>query len=98
MKGAIVFLVVFFVVLGLSLVNSSIPPGRQIYDLLNVPNTDYLIANLVPATALAIGLINGAIYGIIVWLIFTVIWKFTKRTKQNTSQTANTNAGSKKKA
>jgi len=32
MKGAIIFLVVFAVVLALTLVNQTIPPGRALYN------------------------------------------------------------------
>lgn len=96
MKGAIVFIVVFVALLALTLANTTIPPGRQIYNLLNVPDTNYLVANVLPATPFAISLINGAIYGIIAWLIFTVLWSFKKDTKQNISQTVNVNMGDKK--
>jgi hypothetical protein len=74
MKGAIVFLVVFFATLAASLAYPSIPPGRQIYDALGMPTTDYLVLGL-PATTLIIAIFNGVVCGIIAWLVFTVTEK-----------------------
>jgi di/tricarboxylate transporter len=74
MKGAIVFLVVFFATLAASLAYPSIPPGRQIYDALGMPTTDYLVLGL-PATTLIIAILNGVVCGIIAWLVFTVTEK-----------------------
>jgi len=97
MKGAIVFLVVFALVLVITLSNTGIPPGRALYNLLNVPDTNYLVANAVPATPLAISIINGAVYGIIAWLIFTLATMGKKKDKQqNIQQVVNVNVGNKK--
>ncbi len=79
MKGAIIFSVAFVVAFAVTLANNTISPGREIYTMLNLPNSDYLVANTVPATSLAISLINGVIYGFIAWFIFTMIWSFRKR-------------------
>lgn len=73
MKGAIVFLVVFALLIVLTLYGPfAIPPGGALYNLLNVPYTDYLVAGAIPATPLAISLINGAVYGIVAWIIFSL--------------------------
>jgi uncharacterized membrane protein YciS (DUF1049 family) len=72
MKGALVFIVVFLVVFVATLAYASIPPGRAIYNLLNVPDTNYLIIDFLPATTFAISVINGAVYGVIVWLVFSL--------------------------
>jgi hypothetical protein len=40
-EGAIVFLMVFFATLLATLAYPAMPPGRQIYNLLGVPDTDY---------------------------------------------------------
>jgi ABC-type Fe3+ transport system permease subunit len=71
MRGAIVFLVVFFVILLATLSYSDLPPGRQIYGSLNVPTTDYQVLG-VAATTLVVAVFNGAVYGIIGWLIYTL--------------------------
>jgi hypothetical protein len=73
-KGAIVFLIVFFATMAASLAYPNMPPGRQLYRMLNVPTTDYLVLGI-PATTLVIALFNGAVYGIIAWLIFTIAEK-----------------------
>jgi hypothetical protein len=69
-EGAIVFLVVFFVVLLVTLSSPSTPPGKQLYDLLNVAETDYPVLGI-PATNLVCALLNGVVYGVVAWLIFT---------------------------
>ena len=97
MKGALVFLVVFVIVLVATLSYNGIPPGRAIYNLLNVPDTNYLVANAVPATSLAISIINGAVYGVIVWIIFSLATMGKKKeTPQNIQQVVNVNLGDKK--
>jgi len=69
-EGAIVFLMVFFAMLLATLAYSTMPPGRQIYSLLGVPDTDYPVLGI-PTTTLVIAVFNGVVYGIIAWLIFT---------------------------
>jgi hypothetical protein len=49
MKGAIVFLVVFAIVVVLTLGNASIPPGKAIYDTV-LPNTEAASGYLVGGT------------------------------------------------
>jgi di/tricarboxylate transporter len=68
--GAIVFLVAFFATLAATLAYPTIPPGPQLYNLLNVPTTDYPVLGI-PATTLIIAVFNGVVYGIIAWLIYT---------------------------
>src|ERR1035437_7296223 len=75
MKGAIVFIVVFAIVLVVTLAYISIPPGEAIYQA-TLPNTEqytstYSIAGT-NAFALIIAVFNGVIYAFIVWLIFTL--------------------------
>jgi hypothetical protein len=77
MKGAIVFLVVFFATLAASLAYPSMPPGRQIYNALNVPETDYSVLGF-PAATLTIAVFNAAVYGVIAWLVFTIAEKARK--------------------
>ena len=86
MKGAIVFLVVFAIVLLATLAYISIPPGNAIYNAV-LPNTEqytktYSIAGT-NAFALIIAVFNGVIYGFIAWLIFTLAtWGSRKDKKQ----------------
>jgi len=77
MRGALVFLAVFFAVLVATLAYPSMPPGPQLYGLLNVPTTDYPVLGI-PATTLVIAVFNGVVYGIIAWLAFTIAQKTRK--------------------
>ena len=100
MKGALVFLAVFAIVLVLTLGNTSIPPGKALYDAL-LPGTEaasgFLVGGAVDAISLIIGVFNGVIYGFIAWLILTVVNSmFSKKNKQNVQQTVNVYTGDKK--
>ena len=102
MKGAIIFLVVFAIVVVITLGNTAIPPGKAIYDAI-LPNTEaasgYLVGGTVNAVTLIRAIFNGVIYGFIAWLVFTVINSiFGKKNKQqNVQQTVNVNLGDKDK-
>ena len=75
------FLAVFFLVLLATLAYSDLPPGRQIYNALNIASTDYLVLGI-PATTLIVAVFNGIIYGVIAWLIYTVADRAMKPKKQ----------------
>src|SRR5665647_3955325 len=99
MKGAIVFLVVFAIAVVITLGNTSIPPGKAIYDIF-LPNTEavsgYLIGGSVDAVTAIISVFNGVIYGFIAWLVFTLLMMGKKKDKtQHISQTVNVNLGVK---
>ncbi len=99
MKGAIVFLVVFAIVVVVTLGNTTIPPGKIIYDVA-LPNTEaasgYLIGGTVNAVTAIIAVFNGVIYGFIAWLLFTLVTMGRKKDKQqNIQQTVNVNLGEK---
>jgi hypothetical protein len=102
MKGAIVFLVVFAILVVATLGNTSIPPGQAIYNAV-LPGTEaasgYLVGGAVDAVTAIIAVFNGVIYGFIAWLVFTIIMAVTKKDKknQNISQTVNVNIGGDKK-
>ena len=66
MIGAIVFVIVFVLFLLIALAGISLPIGNWILEqyIPDILETDY--------AALAEGIINGVIYGIIIWLIFTI--------------------------
>ena len=103
MKGAIVFLVVFAIAVVLTLGNTSIPPGKAIYEAF-LPNTEaasgYLVGGTVDAVTAIISVFNGVIYGFIAWLIFSLIMMTRKknRKQQNIQQIVNVNGGDKKDA
>jgi len=65
MIGAVVFVIFFVLFLLISLV-TTLPPGAWIVEqyIPGIMQTDY--------EALATGIINGVIYGVIIWLIFTI--------------------------
>lgn len=66
MKGALVFLAAFALFLVISLGYADLPPGRQIYDaVVGQDIGDY--------TNLVIGVFNGAVWGVIVYLIYWVL-------------------------
>jgi len=69
-EGAIVFLVVFFAMLFATLASPYLPPGRQLYGLLGVPETDYPVLGI-PTTTLVCAVFNGVFFGVIAWLVFT---------------------------
>jgi len=101
MKGALVFLAVFAIVLIVTLGNTSIPPGRAIYEAV-LPGTEvaagYMVGGAVNAVTLIISVFNGVIYGFIAWLIFTLVMMMRKKDKpQNITQTVNVNLGDKDK-
>ena len=87
MKGAIVFIVFFIAMTALSLY-ADIPPGKQIYEMLNVPETVYPVGGI-PATVLIISLFNGIIYGIIAWLVYSIVMA-AKRRKKSQNEVAST--------
>ncbi|MGD6806197.1 MAG: hypothetical protein ACQCN4_04495 [Candidatus Bathyarchaeia archaeon] len=87
MKGALVFLAVFAILVVLTLGNVDIPPGKAIYQAV-LPGTEaaagYLVGGQVDAVTAIIAVFNGVIYGFIVWLIFTILMMlFGKKEKKN---------------
>jgi len=70
-KGAVVFLVVFIAFIFITLAIPSLPPGGWIYDALNVPDTDYPVLGI-GATKLRIAIFNGAVFGVIAWLAYSL--------------------------
>jgi predicted secreted protein len=76
--GAIVFLVVFFVMLLVTLAMPSVPIGRQLYGLFGVPESNYPVLGI-PVTTLVSAVLNGVFYGVIAWLVFTFGTWFNRR-------------------
>ena len=78
MRGAIVFLVVFVIFLVATLGYQAIPPGKALYQLLGVPETEYPVLGI-PATLLVQAIFNGVVYGVIAWLIFSLAMKYKRK-------------------
>ena len=99
MKGALVFLAVFAVLLVVTLGNPTIPFGREIYYAIGGLNINYPIAGI-PVSTLVPAVFNGVIYGTIVWIIYSVIASATRKDKdktQNINQNVNLNVPDKEK-
>jgi hypothetical protein len=95
MKGALVFLAVFAILVVITLGNSGIPPGKMIYDVV-LPNTEaasgYMIAgSTINAPTAIVAVFNGVIYGFIAWLIFTLATMGSKKDKQHINQVVSVN-------
>jgi hypothetical protein len=86
MKGAIVFLVVFALLVVVTIAYPTIPPGEMLYNAV-LPGTQaasgYMIAGTIDAVTAIIAVFNGVIYGFIAWLIFTLATMGSKKDKQN---------------
>jgi predicted flap endonuclease-1-like 5' DNA nuclease len=76
LKGALVFVIFFVLLLAIALVNISLPIASWIVQeyVSDVIGTDY--------EYLVEGSINGAVYGFIAWVIFTVANTFYKRSQR----------------
>ncbi len=85
MKGAIIFLAIFAILVILTLGNVTIPPGQAIYNAV-LPGTEpaagYLVGGQVDAITAIIAVFNGVIYGFIGWLIFTILMMVIKKEKK----------------
>ena len=68
--GAIVFLVVFVLFLLLTLGVPDFPVGRQLYGLFGVSESDYPVLGIGVITLVS-GILNGVVYGLIAWLVYT---------------------------
>lgn len=77
MKGALVFLASFIVFVAITLIYPVLPPGVQIYGLLGIAESTYPVLGI-PITTLACAIFNGVIYGIIIWLIYSLIFRDKK--------------------
>ncbi|MGB9135543.1 MAG: hypothetical protein WCC63_08200 [Candidatus Bathyarchaeia archaeon] len=89
MRGAIIFVVAFLLFLLITLGYSGLPPGQMICDAAVGAETDYEVLGI-PATQLIAAIINGVIYGVIIWLIYTLADRaglIPKRQKPTTAAT-----------
>jgi hypothetical protein len=72
LRGAIVFVAAFLIFLVVTLGYQDFPPAKAIYDAVVGAETDYEVLGI-PATQLIAAVFNGAIYGVIIWLIYTIL-------------------------
>lgn len=72
MMGALVFLVFFMVFLAATLAFPFIPPGSMLYGLSGIPETEVSVLGI-RASLLIEAILNGVIYGVIAWLIFSLV-------------------------
>jgi len=77
MKGAVIFLIVFVIFLAITLAYAELPPGNMISDAVNIDPTVEWSGFAVRTLTSAI--FNGVIYGVIAWLIFSIVEKVRKR-------------------
>ena len=78
MKGALVFLAVFIVVLVVTLQYTELPPAREIYRKLEIPETMHKVQGI-PATTLILAIFNGVVYGVVAWLIYSIAERVSKK-------------------
>jgi predicted flap endonuclease-1-like 5' DNA nuclease len=87
--GAIIFLVVFAILVVVTLSNPTLPFGKQIYEAIGGVDVDYPILGI-PVDTLVPAVFNGIVYGFIVWLLYTIISSATggdKKDRQTIEQT-----------
>ena len=86
MKGAVVFIAAFLLFLVITLGYSELPPGNMIYDAIVGAETDYPVLGI-GASALVAAVFNGVIYGVIIWLIYSVAERMMKKESKKTEPT-----------
>jgi hypothetical protein len=85
MKGALVFLAVFAIVVIVTIAGVNIPPGEAIYNAALSGTAEYTIQYAILGTnafTLIIAVFNGVIYGFIAWIVFTIINALFKKDKK----------------
>jgi len=89
LRGAIIFVAAFLIFLVITLGYQDLPPGKMIYDAIVGTETEYEVLGL-PATQLIAAIFNGVIYGVIIWLIYTLAEKAGLIPKKQQKQTTAT--------
>ena len=86
MIGAVVFVIAFVLFLLISFV-INLPPGLWIVEeyIPDIMQTDY--------ESLAIGIINGVIYGVIIWVVFSLAMMVYDRMRGKPKTTVEVKAG-----
>lgn len=72
MIGAVIFVISFLLFLAVTLGVPTLPPGDMIHELLAIPKVDYPVLG-VPAWLLISAIVNGVVYGFIIWLIYSLV-------------------------
>ena len=83
MKGAIVFLAAFMLFLIVTLGYRGLPPGEAIYDAIVGAESNYEVAGI-SATLLTIAVFNGAVYGILAYLVYWVAERYIFKKEKTT--------------
>ena len=84
MKGALVFIAAFLLFLVITLGYPALPPGKMIYEaVVGNATTDYPVLGI-GASALVAAVFNGVVYGVIIWLIYSVAERAMKKEPKKT--------------
>jgi predicted flap endonuclease-1-like 5' DNA nuclease len=87
MIGAVIFVIFFLAFLAITVGIPTLPPGDMIQQqILQIPPTSTLILGI-PGWILINAIINGAMYGFLIWLIFSLFSLATGRGKKQEQQT-----------
>ncbi len=81
MIGAVVFVIFFVLFLVLTLEVPTLPPGDMIHNLLEIPRVNYPIVGI-PASLLITAIVNGVVYGFLVWLAYSIASAATRSRKK----------------
>lgn len=73
MRGAIIFVIAFVIFLAVTLAYAELPPGNIISDAMGIDAT--VEWSVLVVRTFVSAMLNGVIYGVIIWLIFTVVEK-----------------------
>ncbi len=73
MRGAMIFVIAFVIFLAATFAYAELPPGNMISDAMGIDSTVEWSGFLVRTPISAI--LNGVIYSVIIWLIFTLVEK-----------------------
>jgi large-conductance mechanosensitive channel len=84
LKGALVFIAAFLLFLFITLGYSELPPGNMIYDtVVGSATTDYPVFGI-GASALVAAVFNGLVYGVIIWLLYSIAERLMKKKPKKT--------------
>jgi len=79
MIGAVIFVIFFLLFLVVTIGMPTLPIGDMIQQqILKIPKVDYPVLGI-PGWILINAILNGVIYGFIIWLIFSLVNMATKR-------------------
>ncbi len=76
MIGAVIFVIFFLVFLAVTFGFPILPPGSLIHELLGIPQTGYTVLGI-PAWLLINAIVNGVVYGFVIWLMYSLVSRAT---------------------